>query len=415
MSLNSVHRQSYFEFPVGTTLAIDQSHPADSSSASTNPPPEKKTALGRKRNFVVLEETAAPKTRKRKIDSSATSPITPPLKFSNKKYIFGRLLGAGTHGEVIEASLQKQPFAIKKSLKKEKSEKEEWLVTMLNRSGAEPIVKFYHGFNEIKGDTTIYFSVYERLDRVLSDFMYPIMTITTARQIYSIVLQLMGALLVLKKHGVIHGDLTTNNVGIKLDANQNLLVRLIDFGNSIKEPKFQKNYNHLMTTATYRAPELNLNRVDPEIKSVKTLEELNPYKKRYEDTISYGVDMWGLGCIALEIYSGRFLEWKTDPGLTAGLKHKKFSSSEETILSLALAVDLVGEIPENMWEGSWIKKIIKKEYLTPKEVFDRIGARIQWRLADKSPLIESIIRQALKMDPADRLQAENGMKELIYC
>jgi len=94
--------------------------------------------------------------------------------------------------------------------------------------------------------------------------------------IHTYTIQILNSLNILKNHSIIHCDLKPEN--ILLQEKGKSKIKLIDFGSSCFESK--KLYTYIQSRF-YRAPEIMLG-------------------------ISYttAIDMWSLGCIVAELYSG---------------------------------------------------------------------------------------------------------------
>lgn len=92
--------------------------------------------------------------------------------------------------------------------------------------------------------------------------------------IQKVLRDIVPGILTLKNHNIIHCDLKLENLAVSIDSQ----VKIIDFGSSILEGETIPDYAQ---SRYYRAPEVILN-----------LEK------------NYKVDIWSLGCIAVELYAG---------------------------------------------------------------------------------------------------------------
>jgi serine/threonine protein kinase len=127
--------------------------------------------------------------------------------------------------------------------------------------------------------------VFELLQQTLIEFYRQVRTEhcrgLTAAEIRSILLQLTMAIDVLHTEGYAHRDIKPENVLLERNMESNsLTVKLVDFGLTKKLNNGQ-NTNYI-ATRWYRAPELLLSL---------------PYRAN--------VDMFALGCLMAELYSGR--------------------------------------------------------------------------------------------------------------
>lgn len=117
-------------------------------------------------------------------------------------------------------------------------------------------------------------SLYKRMKRVGNDEMRPL----TQVQVNNVVYQLLQGLTHVHAAGIMHRDLKPEN----LLLNSNLTLKICDFGlarSIYDEPPF----THYHATRWYRAPELLLD----------------------FDVYTTAVDMWAVGCLVPELYSGR--------------------------------------------------------------------------------------------------------------
>ena len=126
-------------------------------------------------------------------------------------------------------------------------------------------------------------------------------------------IQILFALLFLRCVNIIHCDLKPENI-LLLPNNENQ-IKIIDFGSSCFEK--EKLYSYIQSRF-YRAPEIIL-----------------------EIGYSFEIDMWSLGCILCELYTGQ--------PIFPGMNEKE---------QIILMIDLLGNPP-----SSFIENSPKKEYL----------------------------------------------------
>ena len=102
-------------------------------------------------------------------------------------------------------------------------------------------------------------------------------------EIAKVTVQLLTALMFLHERGIVHADLKPENVLYSSDRASSRALKLIDFGNSVlMEEMFAYTTDFEMQTLIYRAPEV--------LAGV---------------SISPSVDMWSVGCLLVELLSGR--------------------------------------------------------------------------------------------------------------
>lgn len=89
-------------------------------------------------------------------------------------------------------------------------------------------------------------------------------------------IQMLLAMLYMKKLKIIHCDLKLEN--ILLDAENKSAIKIIDFGSSCFEK--EKNFTYIQSRF-YRAPEII-----------------------FGTSYNQGIDMWSFGCILFELYTG---------------------------------------------------------------------------------------------------------------
>lgn len=124
---------------------------------------------------------------------------------------------------------------------------------------------------------------FERLDMSLKDFLEicPFGRLQP-KEIRATVAQMARALAFLKKEGVVHGNLKPNNIMMTDHVKRPLRIKLTDFGLacSVKEAK----HGARMQTFYYSAPEVQVG-----------------------GAITEAIDVWSVGCIAAEMFLGKYL------------------------------------------------------------------------------------------------------------
>ena len=185
-------------------------------------------------------------------------------------------------------------------------------------------------------------------------------------------IQILFALLFLRRINIIHCDLKPENI-LLLPNNENQ-IKIIDFGSSCFEK--EKLYSYIQSRF-YRAPEII-----------------------FENGYSFEIDMWSLGCILCELYTGQPIF----PGM----------DEKEQILYM---IDLLGNPPSNFIEDS-----PKKEYLFDEDYKDycdndsetdklsNIKIKKLKKFLNKAPdSFISFINKCLMWDSSKRLTPEQAL------
>ncbi|KAI9267836.1 kinase-like domain-containing protein [Sporodiniella umbellata] len=183
--------------------------------------------------------------------------------------------------------------------------------------------------------------------------------------------QLLKALSFMKKHRIIHCDLKPENILLKQPAKS--AIKIIDFGSSCFE--HEKVYTYIQSRF-YRSPEVILG-------------------------ISYhtAIDMWSLGCIMAELYTGTPL----------------FPGENEQ--------DQLGCIMEALGppEGYWIQQCSRKKLFfdsngTPRSALNSKGERripnakpLQKTLNTRDMLFVDFIQKCLTWDPNQRMTPKEAL------
>lgn len=185
-------------------------------------------------------------------------------------------------------------------------------------------------------------------------------------------IQLIIALRYLKVNRIIHCDLKPENILLK-QANKSG-IKVIDLGSSCFE--HERIYTYIQSRF-YRAPEIMLG-------------------------IAYTpcIDMWSLGCILAELYTG----YPLFPG----------ESEQDQMLCI---MEVMGEPPAKLLEISSRKKLFFDGENTPKVVANSKGKRrypqsktLQGVLKSSDPLFTEFVAQCLAWDPESRLNPDQALK-----
>lgn len=182
--------------------------------------------------------------------------------------------------------------------------------------------------------------------------------------------QIMNCLCLLKSENIIHCDLKPEN--ILLDLNNRDTVKVIDFGSSCFGSERMYTY---IQSRFYRSPEVLFGL---------------PYNT--------SIDMWSLGCILSELYSG----------------HPLFPGDNETDLILRI-MEVIGAPPLKMIKASLGRHLLFDQDGNPKPTPDSKG---EVRIAGSKPLSQVLscndeefldfISKCLTWTPETRLDPEEG-------
>mmetsp|Transcript_11201 Transcript_11201/g.26422 ORF Transcript_11201/g.26422 Transcript_11201/m.26422 type:complete len:575 (-) Transcript_11201:147-1871(-) len=190
-----------------------------------------------------------------------------------------------------------------------------------------------------------------------------------------IAVQLLLSLRFLRKLRVIHCDLKPENVLIR--SYSRCEIKIIDFGSSCFITDHLTSY---VQSRSYRAPEVILGL---------------PY--------DHQIDMWSLGCILAELWTGRVL----------------FQNDSLATL-LARVVGILGSIDENLLlQGRYTHRFFTKH----KILYDRMAdedrslvyifpkrSTLKHRLGTEDPLFLNFLEKLLTVDPAKRSSAEAALQ-----
>lgn len=198
-------------------------------------------------------------------------------------YVVNSILGEGTFGEVAlcRKRCSDETVALKliKNQKHVNNGKNEAAILQFLRerdSEHHHIVRWFNSFEY--RDT--YCLEFERLDISLCDYI-ELFNRMSLMQIRPVIYQMAEALRFLSTLGIVHGDVKPENI-LLVDQVSGFQVKLIDFGAAHLASCVRRG--DITQTSWYRAPEVLL--------GVK---------------YNQAIDMWSLGCIAVEMLTGKVL------------------------------------------------------------------------------------------------------------
>eukprot|EP00826_Nyctotherus_ovalis_P037385 TRINITY_DN3404_c0_g1_i1.p1 TRINITY_DN3404_c0_g1~~TRINITY_DN3404_c0_g1_i1.p1 ORF type:complete len:262 (-),score=65.55 TRINITY_DN3404_c0_g1_i1:126-911(-) len=126
-----------------------------------------------------------------------------------------------------------------------------------------------------------------------------------SKLLYSFIRKMLGVLETLRAHNIIHCDLKPDNILATFENNA-LTLKIIDFGSAFMH---RQRGNFRMGTPEYMPPEC-LSLMKPTVEDLTSL---------WERTHPWSVDMWSLGVILLEVFTG-FPQWLSLKGRVEGAK-----------------------------------------------------------------------------------------------
>ncbi|KAF9929187.1 hypothetical protein FBU30_001800 [Linnemannia zychae] len=184
--------------------------------------------------------------------------------------------------------------------------------------------------------------------------------------------QLLQSLDLLSKHSVVHCDLKPENVLLKHPTKSS--IKVIDFGSSCLEN--EKVYTYIQSRF-YRSPEVILGM-----------------------SYNMAIDMWSLGCILAELYTG----YPLFPG-------------ENEQEQLACIMEIQGVPDRYLIEKSSRKKVFFDQNGNPKLVVNSKGKKrrpgsktISQALKCSDPLFLDFIQRCLIWDPEKRMKPREGLQ-----
>mmetsp|Transcript_21928 Transcript_21928/g.36325 ORF Transcript_21928/g.36325 Transcript_21928/m.36325 type:complete len:662 (+) Transcript_21928:218-2203(+) len=185
-------------------------------------------------------------------------------------------------------------------------------------------------------------------------------------------IQLLTSLRFQRKHRIIHCDLKPENILLK-QANKSG-IKVIDYGSSCFED--ERVYTYIQSRF-YRAPEVILGL---------------PYNT--------AIDMWSLGCILAELYTG----YPLFPG-------------ENEVEQLACVMEVLGLPPKRLVDSSTRKKMFFDSQGNPRIVANSRGKKRRPASKDmmsaikcNDPVFVSFLESCLRWDMRERATPEDGLQ-----
>ncbi|KAG7226538.1 hypothetical protein INR49_003860, partial [Caranx melampygus] len=253
------------------------------------------------------------------VENSITMIISQGLISSaSSNYEVEEVLGCGTFGVVAQCIklTTNETVALKllqQNSNTEEAKAEEAMLKKLMDLDA-------HKFNIVRWNESFTFEghyclEFEKLDISLYELMQNRQpSFLQLQEIRPIVQQLAVALDFLKCLGILHADLKPENIMMVDHVGQPLKIKIIDFGLACEDTKQQRGL--FLQTLWYRSPEVLVGA-----------------------PISEAIDMWSLGCIAFEMFTGAPL----------------FKTNDEHDM-VEKIVDTIGHLPDHMLDVGWYTK-----------------------------------------------------------
>lgn len=290
---------------------------------------------------------------------------SPNLFYITDKLEKFELIGKGTYGYVYRGinKTTNQSIAIKYPAKNEKElslsfAREIAMLTTLNK--CENIVKLLGFQKQRQEKNEMYCLVYEYADMDLKAYI-DTNRINKPREI---IYQILKAISECHQHGIIHRDIKPQNI-LVFKKNNQLLVKLADFGYSRIERPIPIEYTQEYGTLWYRPPEIMLG----DIKQTEKLE------------------VWSLACLFFEIINNQPLF----PG-------------DSEVDQLFRIFRLLGTPNENNWPNATKLPYFKKEYpIWQPKSFRNTFSQL------KDPLLD-LLKNMLVLDPDKRITISDALK-----
>ncbi|XP_013889805.1 dual specificity tyrosine-phosphorylation-regulated kinase 4 [Austrofundulus limnaeus] len=183
---------------------------------------------------------------------------------------------------------------------------------------------------------------------------------------------LLRCLQMLHREKIIHCDLKPENILLSQRGPGN--IKVVDFGSSCYEQ--QRVYTYIQSRF-YRSPEVILG---------------HPY--------SMAIDMWSLGCILAELYTG----YPLFPG-------------ESEVEQMACIMEVLGMPPNDFVQSASRRKLFFDSKGNPRNITNSKGKKrkpnsieLSAALKTNDPLFLDFIQRCLDWDPAKRLNPDEGLQ-----
>ncbi|CCF57938.1 hypothetical protein KAFR_0D02900 [Kazachstania africana CBS 2517] len=301
------------------------------------------------------------------------------LQQKRKSSVYDRILqvGEGTYGKVYKAKNNNSNELVALKKLRLNNEREGFPITSIRE------IKLLQSFNHDNVSTIreimvenskVVYMIFEYADNDLSGLLLNKSIEISDSQKKHIFRQLLSGLNYLHKNNVIHRDIKGSNILVNNKGN----LKITDFGLARKIPSISKNdqndYTNRVITLWYRPPELLLGTTN----------------------YSYEVDMWGCGCLLMELYNSTAIF--------------QGSSEIEQIVSIfkILGMPTLENLP-NLFKMPWffmVMPLIKEQYTN--------SFRAKFRDLLPSEECFDLARGLLLYDQSKRLTAEEALKSAYF-
>ena len=232
-------------------------------------------------------------------------------------------------------------------------------------------------------DTDVHCIIMELMESDLYNFMKKRNFLFNIKELRQITLKLVENLAFLSSQGIIHADLKPENILMKDEGD----LRIADFGTSLTS---KRDYM-LIQSRFYRAPEVSA---------------------RYP-TLTPKVDIWSLGCIIFEIFTGKVL-FKSNAEKSSGLEDCAHLVCQTKILGQNTHVSK-GKLFRNIEQSQIPRDYAKKAYdfiNSPCESrFDAYITHAKQRPLDQEELsLADLIKRMLDFNPESRISPEEALR-----
>ncbi|XP_053709029.1 homeodomain-interacting protein kinase 1-like isoform X1 [Synchiropus splendidus] len=320
------------------------------------------------------------------------------INSSSSEYYVDSIVGRGTFGKVARCSNRttNENVALKITRKAsffERAKEEGQMMEMLKSQNSDKynIVRWDEAFTW----NSCYCLAFELLDEDLHHFQ---MRCRSGRlgleEIRPILKQLVVALDFLQRHKVAHADLKPKNIMVVDHYQHPPRIKIIDFG--LATVVFEGNVCASLQTLWYRAPEIVI-----------------------EATFTEAIDVWSLGCIAVEMFLGEPLfPAKDNYDLMLRILHTLEKPSNyllhtgmRTSQFFRLGHAGVWSVKSLLQNGPVHSHTINSlDYLLQVPLHSHLRGSMCAEINDRATFVE-LLKMMLKVNPSDRISAPQILQD----
>jgi serine/threonine protein kinase len=284
------------------------------------------------------------------------------------KYDIQSKVGDGTYGVVLRAVLKRtgETVAIKKMKQRFKSFEEctrlPEVIALRKLHSCPNVVRLREIYREPSGELSLVFDFMD-CDLLAIIRKHKQIGIPPTR-IRSMCFQIIQGLATIHKLGYFHRDMKPENILVRREPSGAESVKLADLG-LIKETRARPPFTDYVSTRWYRAPEILLQ------------------DKAYNSP----VDMWAMGCILLELFTGRPL----------------FPGTNEQDQLFKIVTVLGSPTPQSWPEGIELARKLNRRFpaVSPTPIHQLFP--------HVPPLALDLVRQLLAFNPRQRITAAQAL------